>query len=176
MVRTGASSYIRYDWEDTFGTSAFNDSTDKAFGLQQRLTSFALNHSRKDLPQLNQVEIDSYAYGQQNGSLGVEFVLSNPWIFRALYGAQATTGSGPYVHTWGTTGSVSGAKTITPFSVEVGFASEAENIVRQTKGCILNNLDISLHLVFSNASLVILFLVILNLIPCSRIFFLKSSN
>ena len=142
MVRTGASSYVRYDWEDTFGTAAFNNSTHKAFGLNARLGSWTLGHSPKDLPRLNQVEVAQYAYGQQNGSLSVDFVLSNPWVFRALYGAQTTSGSGPYVHTWGTTGDVSGAKTITPFSVEIGFASEAENIVRTATGCILNSLSI----------------------------------
>ena len=142
MVRTGASSYVRYDWEDTFGTSAFNNSTHKAFGLNARLGSWTLGHSPKDLPRLNQVEVAQYAYGQQTGSLSVDFVLSNPWIFRALYGAQATTGSGPYVHTWGTTGDVSGAKTITPFSVEIGFAAEDANIVRAATGCILNSLSI----------------------------------
>ena len=143
MVRTGASSYVRYDWEDTFGTSAFNNSTHKAFGLNARLGSWTLGHSPKDLPMLNQVEYRDFAYGQQNGALTVDFVLSNPWIFRALFGAQGTTGSGPYVHTWGTTGDVSGAKTVTPFSVEVGFASESENIVRSATGCILNNLTIN---------------------------------
>ena len=142
MVRTGASSYVRYDWEDTFGTSAFNDSTHKAFGLNAKLGSWTLGHSPKELPRLNQVEVAQYAFGQQTGSLSVDFVLSNPWIFRALYGAQATTGSGPYVHTWGTTGDVSGAKTVTPFSVEIGFASESENIVRTATGCILNSLSI----------------------------------
>ena len=142
MVRTGGSSYVRYDWEDTFGTAAFNNSTHKAFGLNARLGSWTLGHSPKDLPRLNQVEVAQYAYGQQNGSLSVDFVLSNPWIFRALYGAHATTGSGPYVHTWGTTGDVSGAKTITPFSVEVGFAAEDANIVRTATGCILNSLSI----------------------------------
>ena len=85
MVRTGASSYVRYDWEDTFGTAAFNNSTHKAFGLNARLGSWTLGHSPKDLPRLNQVEVAQYAYGQQNGSLSVDFVLSNPWIFRALY-------------------------------------------------------------------------------------------
>lgn len=142
MVRTGASSYIRYDWEDTFGTSAFNDSTHKAFGLNARLGSWTLGNSPKDLPQLNQVEIAEFAYGQQTGALSVDFVLSNPWIFRALYGADAATGSGPYVHTWGTTGAASGAKTITPFTTEIGFAGEDANVVRQAKGCILNSLSI----------------------------------
>ena len=142
MVRTGASSYVRYDWENVFGTAAFDNATHKAFGLNARLGSWTLGHSPKDLPRLNQVEVAQYAYGQQTGSLSVDFVLSNPWVFRALYGAQATTGTGPYVHTWGTTGDVSGAKTITPFSVEVGFAAEDANIVRTATGCILNSLSI----------------------------------
>jgi len=142
MVRTGASSYVRYDWEDTFGTAAFNNSTHKAFGLNARLGSWTLGHSPKDLPRLNQVEVAQYAYGQQNGSMSVDFVLSNPWIFKALYGASpAPTGSGPYVHTWGTTGDVSGAKTVTPFSVEVGFAAQDANIVRTATGCTLNSLS-----------------------------------
>ena len=142
MVRTGASSYVRYDWENTFGTAAFDNATHKAFGLNARLGSWTLGHSPKELPRLNQVEVAQYAFGQQTGSLSVDFVLSNPWIFRALYGAQTTTGTGPYVHTWGTTGDVSGAKTVTPFSVEVGFASQDENIVRTATGCILNSLSI----------------------------------
>jgi len=147
MVRTGASSYVRYDWENTFGTAAFDNATHKAFGLNARLGSWTLGHSLIDMPRLNQTTIHKYAYGQQTGSLSVDFVLSNPWIFRALYGAHATTGSGPYVHTWGTTGAVSGAKTITPFSVEIGFAAEGtsgsgENIVRTATGCILNSLSI----------------------------------
>jgi len=151
MVRTGASSYVRYDWENTFGTAAFDNATDKAFGLNARLGSWTLGHSPKDLPRLNQVEVAQFAYGQQTGSLSVDFVLSNPWVFSALYGTLGngltTTGSGPYVHTWGTTGGVSGAKTITPFSVEIGFAAEGtsgsgENIVRTATGCILNSLSI----------------------------------
>lgn len=40
----------------------------------------------------------------------------------------------------------------------------------------VNRLERSLHLVFSSASLVILFFVILKIIPCSLILALKSSN
>tara|TARA_R100001530_G_scaffold123131_1_gene90993 strand:- start:3 stop:1016 length:1014 start_codon:yes stop_codon:yes gene_type:complete len=146
MVRTGASSYIRYDWEDTFGTAAFNDSTDKAFGLNTSLTNWTLNTSPKDLPQLGQTEISNYAYGQQNGSLGVDFTLSNPWIFSALLGQPTKTGSSaPYTYTWGTANSVSGANTVDTFSTEVGFqygSGGSDKVVRQAKGCILNSLSI----------------------------------
>jgi len=143
MVRTGATSYIKYDWEGTFGTSAFT-SNDKAFGLNARLGSWTLGHSPKDLPMLNQVEIRDYAYGQQNGSLSVDFVLSNPWIFKALYGNSTFASATPNTHTWGTAGGNSGAKTITPFSVEIGVAAQspAPVIVRQATGCILNSLSL----------------------------------
>jgi len=141
MVRTGASSYIKYDWEGTFGTAAFT-SNDKAFGLNARLGSWTLGHSPKDLPMLNQVEIRDYAYGQQNGSLSVDFVLSNPWIFKALYGNSTFASATPNTHTWGTAGNVSGAKQTTPFSVEIGVAAEGGNIVRTATGCILNSLSL----------------------------------
>ena len=50
MVRTGASSYVRYDWENEFGVAAFDNATHKAFGLNARLGSWTLGHSPKDVP------------------------------------------------------------------------------------------------------------------------------
>ena len=40
MVRTGASSYIRYGWETTFGAAPTLSTLDKAFGLNARLTNW----------------------------------------------------------------------------------------------------------------------------------------
>ena len=97
MVRTGANSYVRYGWQSAFGTAANDSALDKPFGINQRLTNWSLSNSPKDLATLGQVELDDYAYGQQTGSAGVDFVLSNPWIFRAIYGAPASnTASGNF--------------------------------------------------------------------------------
>ena len=144
MVRTGASSYIRYGWESTFGAAPTLSTLDKAFGLNARLTNWDLTHSPKDLPTLGQVEVKDYAYGQQTGSMGVDFVLSNPWIFGAVYGEPTRTGSSPYVYKYGTTAGVhAAAKTVRSFTTEVGFEGETNTMVRRGLGCVANSLSIS---------------------------------
>ena len=144
MVRTGASSYIRYGWESTFGAAPTLSTLDKAFGLNARLTNWDLTNSPKDLPTLGQVEVKDYAYGQQTGSMGVDFVLSNPWIFGAVYGEPTRTGSSPYVYKYGTTAGVhAAAKSVRSFTTEVGFEGETNTMVRRGLGCVANSLSVS---------------------------------
>ena len=139
MVRTGAHGYIQYAWESTFATDPGSSAYTKPFGLQQSVGSITLNNSRKDIRKLNQVEREAFAYGQQTGSVAVDFVLSNPWLFKALYGNAATTGSSaPYTHTY-----EDAPKTATSFSTEVGFAGETENISRKMLGCILTGFTLN---------------------------------
>ena len=102
-IRTGASAYLKYQYESSY---AAGGTPNKKFGLQDRLTNWSLTHNRIDMPRLNQTTIHKYAYGQQNGSLSVGFVLSNPWIFRSVYGASPappSPSSGVYTHTFGAT-------------------------------------------------------------------------
>ena len=137
MVRTGAHGYIQYGWESTFGSAT--STYDKPFGLQQSVGAITLNNSRKDIRKLNQVEREAFAYGQQSGSVSVDFILSNPWLFKALYGAATTSGSSaPYTHTY-----ADAPKTCTSFTTEVGFAGETENISRKLLGCILSGFSIN---------------------------------
>lgn len=141
MVRTGAHGYIQYGWETTFGSAT--STYDKAFGLQQAVGAISLSNSRKDIRKLNQVERSAFAYGQQTGSVNVDFVLSNPWIFKALYGTPSTTGSSaPYTHTYphASTGQI---KTCQSFTTEVGFAGETENISRKLLGCLLTGFTLT---------------------------------
>ncbi len=137
MVRTGAHGYIQYGWESTFGSTS--STFDKPFGLQQNVGTITLNNSRKDIRKLNQVERAAFAYGQQSGSLNIDFILSNPWLFKALYGASTKTGSSaPYTYTF-----EDAPKTCTSFTTEVGFEGETENISRKMLGCLLTGLTIN---------------------------------
>ena len=137
MVRTGAHGYIQYGWESTFGS--VSSTFDKPFGLQQAVGAITLNNSRKDIRKLNQVEREAFAYGQQTGSVSVDFVLSNPWLLKALYGDSTKTGSSaPFTYTYATP-----PKTVTSFSTEVGFAGETENISRKMLGCILTGFTLN---------------------------------
>lgn len=143
MVRTGAQAYVKYGYESTYGGSA---TCDKKFGLNDRLTSWNLTHNRIDLPALNQVTFESFAYGQQAGEISVDFVLNNPWILGAFFGAPSTTGSSdPYTHTY-PHASNGINKQPRSFQLEVGFnAADTANsdIVRTLKGCVATTLGIN---------------------------------
>ena len=143
MVRTGAQSYVKYGYEGTYAGSA---TCDKKFGLKDALSSWSLTHNRIDLPALNQVTYESYAYGQQAGEISIDFVLSNPWVLGAFFGAPSTTGSSnPYTHTY-PHASNGINKQPRSFQVEVGFnAGDTSNsdVVRTLKGCVASTLGIS---------------------------------
>ena len=138
-IRTGASAYLKYEYETSYGTGG---TPNKKFGLQDRLTNWTLTKNRIDMPQLNQTTIGNYAYGQQNGSLSVTCVLSNPWIFESVFGAPATgsASSGVYPHTFGTT---AGNKTMNTLVCEVGYDGDSADIRRIMRGCVVNSLGIS---------------------------------
>jgi len=139
-IRTGASAYLKYEYESSYGTGG---TPNKKFGLQDRLTNWTLTHNRLDLKQLDQTTINKYAYGQQSGSLSIGFVLSNPWIFEAIYGAPTTgsASSGVYPHTFGSTAASN--KSNNSLVCEVGYDGDSADIVRTLRGCVVNSIGIS---------------------------------
>ena len=146
MVRTGASAYVNYGYESTFGTAS-NDIT-KSFGLKTAITSLTLGTNRQQLYRLGQVEPHKYAYGTQSGALSLDFVLGDTTsgdVFRAIYGAPTGTGTGASNNVYGDdTGSGSSTSFANQtFTTELGFQGETDVQVRQFKGCILNTLGIT---------------------------------
>jgi hypothetical protein len=148
VIATGARGYVAYEFENTFGAmlNAGNSSTgdypNKRFGLQEKITSWSLNNNRIVLPTLNQTEPETFAYGQEMGSLGIDFVLSNPWIFGALYGTPVPSGSGTdYTHTYTSPATVK-TKDVRSFRTEIGL-DLGTDIVRSMKGCICKTFAIS---------------------------------
>ncbi len=72
MVRTGAHGYLKYDFETSYASGG---TANKKFGLQDRLTSLSLTNNRINLPSLNQNTLHSFAYGQQQGTASVSFLV-----------------------------------------------------------------------------------------------------
>ena len=148
VILTGARGYVAYEFENTFGAllNAGNNSTgeypNKRFGLQEKITSWTLNNNRIVLPTLNQTEPEAFAYGQEMGSLGIDFILSNPWIFGAIYGSPTPSGSGTdYLHTY-TSPATTKTKDVRSFRTEIGL-DLGTDIVRTMKGCICKTFAIS---------------------------------
>ena len=144
MVRTGANSYLQYDFETTFGGGELTTPNMKAFGLQQRITNFSLNNSKKTLAELCNIEPTDFAYGKQTGAIGVDFVLSEPWVFGLLFGAPTYSGA-PTPNTF-TYDISSGEAAVRSAMIEVGFQGETDTIVRRLEGSILNSLTIQTNI------------------------------
>lgn len=143
MVRTGAFVYAQWGKESTFGTAPTQADITIPFGYEPKLTGWSLTNNRITLAQLNSKQPVTYAYGQTRGSLGVDFVLSNPWLFSLLFskdsGAGFPTGTGPYTYNWIDDAS---SETVASFSTEIGLEDGATDAVRTLTGCVLNSVSL----------------------------------
>ena len=146
MVRTGAHGTLKYGEESSFGGGA---TATRPFGLQQAINSLSFKNNQIALTQLNSIEVQSFAYGKNEGSGSVDFVLSSPWIFDAILGGVDTSGSSSnYSHIWDSdstnlTADNTGIKVPKSFDIEVGFDSKTStDVVRHCKGSVFSSLDI----------------------------------
>ena len=99
MVRTGAHGTLKYGEEGSvYGSGA---TATRPFGLQQSVSSLSFKNNQIALTQLNSIEIQSFAYGKNEGSGSVDFVLSSPWVFDAILGGIDTTGASSDTHIFG---------------------------------------------------------------------------
>jgi hypothetical protein len=146
MVRTGAHGTLKYGEESSFGGGA---TATRPFGLQQSVGSLSFKNNQIALTQLNSIEVQSFAYGKNEGSGSVDFVLSSPWVFDAILGGVDTSGSSSdYSHIWDSdstnlTADNTGIKVPKSFDIEVGFDSKTStDVVRHCKGSLFNSLNI----------------------------------
>ena len=151
MVRTGAYAYAKYGWEDDDSPNVFGGTATQianSFGAKTAITGWTLTTNRVNLGKLGQVEPAVYAYGQQAGTLGVGFVLSDTTsheIFRNFYGAGVGAGNHSEAKVYGTNAAGGALKNFlgNSFTTEIGFTGDTDTIVRTLKGCIINTLSLS---------------------------------
>ena len=145
MVRTGANAYVRYGFESAYKASV--GSPTNSFGLKTAVTGWTLTTNRTALAKLGQVEVDTFAYGQQQGSLSLGFVLGDTTshkLFQAIYGT-GTDGTPSTTQIYGGTTARSATNNLigNTMAVEIGANLETANSVRTLRGGILNTLSIS---------------------------------
>jgi len=138
VVRTGAFGYLQYGFEMCFGTAATSICT--VFGLEQKITNWSLTNNRITLAALNQIEPAIYAYGATRGSIGVDFVLSNPFWLGALYDTVATVDCMPTAGSAEHTYTIM-CKTRVPISLEIGVDG-CTNVVRTLTGGLVNSISL----------------------------------
>ena len=96
---TGSLSYARYGFESTFNTSPGDGSLSTFFGHNVRFSATPRNNTER-IPNLNTRNYSKYAAKKFEGSFTVDFQVSNWFFLKAIIGTVATTGAGPFTHTY----------------------------------------------------------------------------
>jgi hypothetical protein len=136
LGRTGAFGYLLYGWESTFKGGA--TTRDKVFGRGQRVTGVTTRNNLENIYEIGSRVVSKGIFKQLEGSLGLEWILANPWFFKAVMGKVTTTGSvAPYTHTF------EKDKSFVSMDVELGFAGETANVLRRLKGAVFNSLTLT---------------------------------
>jgi hypothetical protein len=145
MVFTGAYATFQWNKEATFNTAAACIGTSGLpFGFEQKITSWTFTNNAIPLQRLNDVRLNTFAYGQTQGNISLDYVLASPWFLDvAGFSTGCTTGcADPFTHTW-TIGSCAASKVIPSMTVEVGTEQGATDTVRTLTGAIVNSISIS---------------------------------
>ena len=139
MVRTGAFGYLTYGFEAAATFDTLAGTRDIPFGLEQKITNWNFTNNRITLAALNQIEPQQFAYGTTRGSLGVDFVLSNPWWLGTVFDCRSSTMCAtPEVHTY-----TIDSKLRNSISIEIGTEQgPATDIVRQLTGAVVNSISL----------------------------------
>jgi len=133
--RTGAYGYVLYGWEDSFGNGA--TTRDKVFGRGQRITGVTRRENPEPIYELNERTVSSWFLRNFEGRVGLEWILANPWIFKAVMGSVSTSGSSPYTHTF------TKAKQLVSIEIEDGLEAASANVVRFYRGAVVDSITLT---------------------------------
>jgi len=131
MTRSASSVYIEYAYEDVFGGGA-TTSFPINFGKEVKASGLEWKNNQIPLGQLYTPEIESYAYGKNEGKVSMEFVLSNPWFFEAILDSvQSDPAAGNlFSHEWDSDPSLAGStiKVINSMALAIAFDVNTDHI------------------------------------------------
>ena len=132
-ARTGVAAYAQYKKETTFGTGV---TATVALGLDERVSTLSYTNNQRKISALNDTASVAFAYGREEVSIGIDFVLSNPWWFGGLLGTITKTGSGLVTHKFVKNKAANG------HSMEVGI-SFSTPVVLKAQGAVLQSASLS---------------------------------
>jgi len=144
LVRTGAFAYLQYEFEMCFGTPIIQACLGKNIGFEPKITGWTWTNNRIPLSQLNSVQVQTYAYGQARGNLGLDFVLSNPWWHEFFFDtpdAPAGCACMGFTYTWCEADKLANSATI-EIGLDLGAAAMCDNVTRTINGVVGNTATI----------------------------------
>ena len=148
---SASSSYVEYGYESsTFGSGFVGNGIE--FGKEVKVTGLEFKNNQMALGQLYSPEIESFAYGKNEGKCSIDYVVSNPWFFQSILGtgvplaAANPTVSGLYQHTWNSSPSTDATmRDIHSMALRIGFKTDTE-YKRQAVGVVCPSLNLKMAL------------------------------
>jgi len=124
----GHNAYVNFGFEASFGAGAVSART---FGEGPKITISRRNNMERifGLGSRNAAAVAAKKY---EGSASIEFTLSNASFFRAVFGAVADAGAGPYTHTY------TEAIAPTSFAIDTAVELGTNDSVSELQGCVIN--------------------------------------
>jgi len=113
--------------------------------LEQKISGWSFTNNVIPLAQLNNIHLKTFAYGQTQGSLTIDFVMSNPWFLNGSFdSAVFALGGGCLVDTM--TYTISDSQIISA-GLDVGMdlgggCCQCVDVLRQLNGVIFNTTSI----------------------------------
>ncbi len=122
MTRSASSVYVEYAYEDDFGGGA-TTSFPIQFGKEVKATGLEFKNNQIPLGQLYSPELETFAWGKNEGKVSMEYVVSNPWFFEAILDSVDSSGSTLFSHEWDSDPTINGStiKTINSMALQIGF-------------------------------------------------------
>jgi hypothetical protein len=139
-ARAGGLVSLAYESESGFTSGATTMTSGRAFGRGQKVTNVNVRENQEVIYELGFRNANAVAYKQFEGTLGLEWIMSNPWFFKSFMGVatDSALSGGVYTHTFTKT---SGA--VTSLEVDVGFVASSGAITRKMLGTVLDSLTLT---------------------------------
>jgi len=144
---SASSSYVEYGYENaTFGSGFVGNVIQ--FGKEVKVTGLEFKNNQMALGQLYSPEIESFAYGKNEGKCSVDYVVSNPWFFESILGEapNPTSAGGLYTYTWDSSPSTNATmRDINSMALRIGFKTNTE-FKRTAVGVVCPSLSLKMAL------------------------------
>jgi len=135
-VGVGTRSYVRYGYENAFGTAAVDAQLSTFFGHNVKFTATPKNNFER-IPGLNQRNFQKHASKKFEGTFGVDFQLSNAFMLKGVVGAVTSAGSAPTTHTYAESNVCSSA------TIQMSEDLDIDN-ERSFLGCVFDKLTLTM--------------------------------
>lgn len=145
FAASAASVYLEYGYESTFGGGATGTIL---FGKEVKATGLEFKNNQTALGQLYTPEVESFAYGKNEGKVSVEYVLSNPWFLNGIFGdTVSAAGAGNlFTHTWDSKPATSVTiRDLNSMALRVGYDVNS-NFIREPVGAVCSSCSFKMAL------------------------------